>query len=503
MNRLEEIQGNIKRFINEKEQIQTQITEIEEKRTQLAQQRNEKKKLNGRDDEVNKLGEQISDLGNQSQKLQNQIDFNFHETKIKLMLMIDNLVWENVRKIRIINQQIQELEEKISNKRERDARYQLQRQEFFAKFGRMPELSERAQKENELQEKEITKCELEIVQMREQIGQIETEIDIFAKIKNEIKIGNWSFVLQIPTLIEQVCNEELEVEEIYVDDFAEIEELYIEEFEPIEELVIDEFDEEKWLETTNEVAHVEEINSTDEIEKMARSIVEEIAAQTKEYNAEQITEQDIEKDIIEFEREENTAKTKVIIPLFGKTATISTIVVKIEDGELVYKAKMSDEEVIKIYPSKLGKESVLLRDKQNRKECNEILVNYAECEYKIFDKKVISQIDPLICELLIECADRYNYNAKELIYNYAMSFSWRETSETDSVPDITYNLSYLKDSSLSKKEKAIIKKICRSARLNNKVDIIESFAGFKKIKYVFKKLFAVNNVKLLTDANIK
>ena len=41
MNGLEEIRECIKDFICKKEQVQKQITKIEEKRTQLAQKRNE------------------------------------------------------------------------------------------------------------------------------------------------------------------------------------------------------------------------------------------------------------------------------------------------------------------------------------------------------------------------------------------------------------------------------------------------------------------------------
>ena len=49
-------------------------------------------------------------------------------------------------------------------------------------------------------------------------------------------------------------------------------------------------------------------------------------------------------------------------------------------------------------------------------------------------------------------------------------------------------------------KKAIINKICRNASKNNGIDIIESFSGFKKVKYVLKRLFAVNNVKVLPEA---
>ena len=74
------------------------------------------------------------------------------------------------------------------------------------------------------------------------------------------------------------------------------------------------------------------------------------------------------------------------------------------------------------------------------------------------------------------------------------------TGDSESVPGIVYNLSYINESSLSRKEKVIINKICRNASKNNGIDVIESFSGFKKVKYVLKRLFAVNNVKVLPEA---
>ena len=49
------------------------------------------------------------------------------------------------------------ISDKIQNHKEREERYQLQKQEFYLRFGRMPELSESARKECKLQEKDITK----------------------------------------------------------------------------------------------------------------------------------------------------------------------------------------------------------------------------------------------------------------------------------------------------------------------------------------------------------
>lgn len=495
MNGLEEIQGCIKNFIYEKEKLQRKIAEIEEKRTQLAQKRNEMKKsiINGdSNSEINKLASQISELGNQSQELQNKLDFSLHTLKAQINLIIDNLVSEGIRKIRKIQEEIHELESKISSYEERNAKYQLQKQEFYLRFGRMPELSENAIKESKLQEKETIKNRVEIRNFTLQIELIEQEMAELAKTKKQFRKGNWDYIINA---VEEIRIEEIEVEELgtipelEVEEFGAVEELYVEEFKPIEELQVAEFNE---LEE-EEPIEIKVIKETDEeIEKIARAIVEEIAAEQAKQNNVAKAE-----DIITIEEKEEK-KEKVIIPLFGQKPKISNITIKIEDGELVYKAHMSDDEEIKVYPSKISEESVLLRDRQNRKECQEILVNYAESEYKIFDKKVINKIDPLICELLIECAESYSYDAQELIYNYAMSFAHAE--ESDTVPSIVYNLCYIENSNLSRKEKSIINKICENARKNNNIEIIESFTGFRKFKYILKRLFAVNNVNVLPEA---
>ena len=519
MNGLEEIRENIENFICEKKQVQQQIAEIEEKRTQLAQERNANKKVNSNSTKINELGKQISELGNQSQELQNKLDFRFGVVKTQINQIIDNLIAEGIRKIRKINEEIQELESKIANQKERNARYQLQKQEFYLRFGRMPELSENAIQESKLQEKENKINESKIQKLELQIEEIGEEIAQLAKTNRDFKNGSWNFIKENKNEVQEIYIEELNVEEIesiediYIEELSPIEELHVEEFQPIEEIHIEELQVEE-LKTVEEIESVKNIElqeekcSNDKIEELAKSIVEEIVAeQTKEINIKNIETQnseenttgEVEEEIIIFE-EKNQNKDQVIIPLFGKKATISNIIVKFEETELVYKAKMSDGNEIKIYPAKIGTENVLLRDQQNREECKEILINYAISEYKILDKKVINKIDPLICELLIECAEKYNYDAQKLIYNYAMSFSIAKDVDAELVPSITYNLSYLDGSKLSKKEKAIINKICKNARKNNKIDIIEPVSKFRRIKYILRRIFTANNIKLLPDS---
>lgn len=510
MNGIEEVQKSIKEFICEKKQIQQQIVEIEQKRTQLALERNEKKQVGVEcKQQVEELGKQITELGNQSQELQNKLDFKTNAVKGQINASIDNFISEGIRKIRKINEQIQELEGRIQEQKEKHAKYQLQKQEFYVRFGRMPELSENAKQECETQEQEYENNGIKIQEFNALIEELKEEITQLAKIRREIKNGNWNFSIEKKVEIEEVSVEEFgPIQEVYIEEFEPIEELqveefYVEEFKPIQEINIEEFEEigQARVET---IQTVDEQETIDEMEELARLIVEQISEeQTKDFSnktVENITENNQnDEDIITFEKEEGNEE-KIIIPLFGQKATIANITIKFEENELVYKAHMSDGHQIKISPAKIGTENVLLRDKKNREECKEILTSYSKSEYKIFDKNVINKIDPLVCELLIECAQKYKYDAQELMYNYAMSFSETTDFNSEQVPAITYNTLFIGESKLSRREKAIINKICKNAKGNSRVEIIEAFSGFRKIKYILKKIFSVNNIKVLPEA---
>lgn len=548
MNQIEEIKECIKDFICEKKQTQCQISEIENKRIQLAKQRNDKKRVHSDWTEIDMLGKQIAELGCQSQELQNKLDFKVREKRYQIYSVIENLIVEGIRKIRRLNEEIQELEENIASQKERNIKYQIQKQEFCERFGRMPELSEEAIEECKRQEENAKQSIEKIEKLKVEIENIEDEMEESAILKRKIKNGNWNFIAEEEKTQENTDIEPLEIEEIedisieeikpteelYVEEFKPVEELHIQEFEPVEELHIQEFEPVEELHIQDmepiEELHVQEFNENDlteicsnneintetvkekqiedevlkEIEELAKQIVEEIVAkQTQDINVKKIEEQEnVENNIAEPEdiiTSENEDNSKTVVPQFAQKVTISNIVIKIENEELVYKALMSNGEEVKIYPGKIEEENVLLRDKQSREECKEILINYTIREYKLFDKKIVKSIDPLVCELLIECSKKYEYDAHELIYNYAMSFSYDLENDAETIPAITYNLAYLAQSNLNKKEKAILRKICKNAKKNNRIEIIENFAGFSKIKYIFRKLLALDNIKALPE----
>lgn len=470
MNQLEEVQEIIRKNICERQQIKKQIAEIETNRNKLAQDRNKMKKNseNKYNEEVKILGNKISELGIQSQELQNELDKKYYETRTQVNLIADNLMAELLRKIRIL-----EVEKKEKN----------------------IDVSEDSSIENKI-DKAIQ------------------EIQGIAKIKKEYQNKNWNNLL-------------IEDEEIYVDEIPQqeiqIEEIFVEEFEPIEELEIEEFEVEEFVNPENtierkplkefttfgiendeeyeqEIWKIEEQEPKDEIEKIARAIVEEIAEkQTRDLHIQEVketTEKSKEEEIITFEKKPEKEEIQTI-----ENINLLNIMAKIENGEVVYKAQLSNGKEINIYPTKSIIGNQLLRDKEKREELKSVLINYTKQNNKIFDKSVINKIDPTICETLIVYANKYNYDAQNLIYNYAMSFSQNGEYNGENLPEITYNFIYLNETYLSKKEKNIISKICRNARKNSNIDIIGYSSKISQIKYLIKKIFAINIVNALPEGN--
>lgn len=516
MSELEEIQKIIEKFICESQQTKKQIEEIEKKRTQLAEKRNKFIKTRNCEVEISILGKQISELGNQSQELQNKLDKKFNETKKIVNLTIDNLITEGIRKVRKMDEEQYEFKEKVLIQKEREEKYEIQKKEFYERFGRLPQLSENAQKEDKIQDKRCSEYKIRIKELGQLIKDMETELIKLAKLKRNFKNKYWSnfenskleeenieknIVENEETIILPLIEEEIQIEEI-----EPIEYIEVEEFQPIEEIQIEEFNIEQFemadefREHNTNIDTVEkskEIQENNEIEKFAKTIVEEIIKeQTKELKIEQVEEKNIEKDIINYEKKEN-----VEIKQNDEKITLLNIIAKIEDREVIYKAQISNGDELKIYPT-LEARNILLNDKESREKIKEILINYANKEYKMLDKKVIKKLDPTICKVLKRFAQKYKYNEEKLIYNYAMSFSRKVQKGDDMVIPITYNFSYLLGTNLSKKEKGTISKICKNALNNSKIYIVGGITGISKIKYMLKRLFATNNVKTLPDGNI-
>lgn len=491
MNRLEEIREIIKNFILEKQQMKQTINKIEHKRMQLAKIRNEKKSNNidkaytkEVEAEINELGKEISDLGNESQKTQYELDAKSIYTKNEVNMQIDNQISERIREVRKLTENKEEIEEIIRNNEAKTAKYQVQKQEFYTRFGRMPELSATAQKEVEDNQLKCEKYQAQITIYQEQIQELQNKLSELTILKNNFKNEKLEEIpeqIQEEVVIEEIVeiaeiadkkddtleeqierlvsdiieeqeenvietesvvkeNEEetvvlpfveieekpdenyelienLEIEEIRLDDIQPIEEVenieedIIKEIEPIKNVQIEE------TQKTEDI-QVEEIVNDEDIIVQEFQFVENIEETEKEEpitNAEEIKEEEIITN--------NEVKEEVEVNNFTEKVSLINIVAKIEDGEIVYKAETSNKKTIKIKPIGANTENILLKEKENREELKEILINYAIAEYRTLDKKVIKKIDPIICEMLINFAKEYNYDIQNLIYNYAMSFS--------------------------------------------------------------------------------
>ena len=605
MNKFEEIQEIIKNFIYEKQQMKREITKIERQRTQLAQERNEKK-ANAKTmkvvAEISELGKRITELGNQSQELQNKLDSRYLEVRTQVNTQINNLISQGISEIRKHEEIKKEKQVEVEKQEERNSKYQIQKQEFYNRFGRMPELSENAKKENQAKEEECKLNKAEIAKIEEIIQILQGELSELARNQRQFKNGEWTQLVKIEerpielkedvekveeiyeepdveeeiskeidiqpleeaeeecdleailNLVEDIIEErgnssqeeyfeneeeavELpfidepvenniqeeqeveikpiqEIEEIKVEDFQPIEDLKVEEIEPIEEINVEE------IEPIKEI-HIEEKNlpevEIEEIQLDELEPIEELHIEENLQPSQQLQQQDIgieeiiEKKVEEIKQEENAEeittleekeevveeKNKALA--FGDKVTLVNIIAKIEEGELVYKAEISNGKTIKIEPTNVQGQNLLLKEKENCEEIKEILINYAIAEYRPFDKKTIKKIDPIVCEILTKFAKEYNYDAQSLIYNYAMSFSKSEDIEMDSIPQITYNVSYLDGTKLTKKEKEILQKICKNAKKNEKVEIIGYNVGIKKIKYMFKRVFSINDTNALPE----
>ena len=505
MRGFEEIQKIVKNFVEESKQAKQQIIDIENERNNLAQERNEKKEANIQENlaKINELGKQISKLGNQSQELQNKLDKRFFEVKKLVNLMIDNKITEEMRKIRKINEVKEEYMEKIALKEERNAKYEIQKQEFFERFGRMPELSENAKKEDAIQDKQCEKYREKAEEKQIQIEKCQENLAELVEFKNAVANKDWAKIICDKKENEEEIVELPLVEEIEIEEIEPIQEVEVEEFQPIEEISIEELEIEPFEEIKEEnsvkedsiisknIVEESEKNEIDQIEELAKAIVEQIVAEQTEQTKKNITE---EQEIIAFE-EKNTEKYD---NLLNEPVLLSNIMVKIENNELIYKAQANNGEEISIKPTKLVTGNALLKIKEEIEKVKEILINYAVVEYKPLDKSVIKKIDPLVCELLNKFANKYNYDAEMLIYNYAMSFAKNEMLRTDFV-SITYNIAYIDVTNLSKLEKREITKICKKSFKNENVDIIGGKSTFSGIKYIFKRLFAINSENRLPE----
>ena len=431
---MEELIEELDRFVNEKAVLSAQIRDIENKRNELANERNTKKaqnKINNNEEvwsEVNCLGKQISDLGKQSQWFQNQINSKRLEIREQAFIEIDNLIAEDVRKSRIISEQIEENRDNL----EVDEIYELT--EFINEIG-----------------KNIARIMFAKKLIKH--NQIIDVINLFANNQEE-----QSEKIEEKAEIQQEINEP--IENLSID-----EELKVEEFQPIEEITIEPSIEEYY-------------NNIEEITELLK----------KHFQNEQ--------EIITFE-ESNEPK------IIEENCTdgyiyLKNIVIKVEENELVYKAELNNGKTIKIYPVR---EKLLEKEKFERETWKRELIEYSAKNYRNLRNIAIKKMDPIVCEVLDRYAVQYDMDSQNLVYNYVMLFSSIDDYDSDILPAITYNLSYINEAKINKKEIKTLQKIVKNANQNALVDIIGNITLSEKIKCFMKKIFNISSANVLPEGN--
>lgn len=549
---LDMVKEEIKEFSKQSQIKKRQIVEIENKRTQLAEQRNFAKKNAVTESDwqnINELGREISNLGNQSQELQKQVDREILESKQQIISKIDNLIAEEIRKARLINEQIQELEENDKNEQEKKIKYEMQKQEFYERFGRIPEFSEETKEELEKLSQKCEENQKEIKTLETKVNEIENKISKMANIRQDFKNGNLQNIIvkeeniatdtelrveeiqiEAEPTIEQVVIEELpQFEEITIEELPQIEEIAIEEAPIVENIKIEEapvienieveeapkidelniedlyVEEFKELEEEKENDPIEDdiikqiemiLQEQDEKAKNTNQIVEnqvEEEQQNKQFIEENKEVENDQKEIITLEDEQED-KFKEVEKLINEPIRIESIIAKIEKRKLVYVAQIDNGDTLTFYPDK---EESFIND--NREKAKKMLIDYAVEQYEDFDKKVVNKLDPNICGVLQKFADKYNNDAGKLMYDYAISFSHEGDVNSVNVPDITYNVAEIKKAGLKGKQKKLINKICKNASKNDNITIIDKLKGISRLKYAIKKLFGINNVQLLPE----
>lgn len=256
-------------------------------------------------------------------------------------------------------------------------------------------------------------------------------------------------------------------------------------------------------EQINEIIEKQEIENKEENEQVQLineelKPIEEIAIDpvlTDYYNNINEITKNLEKEIITLEE---TEENQLVNTNTEEPTTIKNIVVKVENGELIYKAELSNETTIKIYPVK---EKILEKEKFERETWKIELIEYSAKNYRNLRNIAIKKMDPIVCEILDRFAVQYDVDSQNLVYNYVMSFSSIDDYDSDILPAITYNLSYINEAKISKKEIKILQKIVKNSTQNALVDIIGNVTLSEKIKCFMKKIFNISSANILPEGN--
>ena len=269
-------------------------------------------------------------------------------------------------------------------------------------------------------------------------------------------------------------------------------------------------------EQINEIIEKQEIENKEENEQVQLineelKPIEEIAIDpvlTDYYNNINEITKNLEKEIITLEE---TEENQLVNTNTEEPTTIKNIVVKVENGELIYKAELSNETTIKIYPIK---EKILEKEKFERETWKREFIEYSAKNYRNLRNIAIKKMDPIVCEILDRYAVQYDMDSQNLVYNYVMSFSSIDDYDSDILPAITplcgdgadlcsffWSNGYALRAKISKKEIKILQKIVKNSTQNALVDIIGNVTLSEKIKCFMKKIFNISSANILPEGN--
>ena len=149
---------------------------------------------------------------------------------------------------------------------------------------------------------------------------------------------------------------------------------------------IDEILESQKIENTNENEQVQLIN--EELKPIEEIAIDPVL--TDYYNNINEITKNLEKEIITLEE---TEENQLVNTNTEEPTTIKNIVVKVENGELIYKAELSNETTIKIYPIK---EKILEKEKFERETWKRELIEYSAKNYRNLRNIAIKKLDRIV-----------------------------------------------------------------------------------------------------------
>lgn len=200
--------------------------------------------------------------------------------------------------------------------------------------------------------------------------------------------------------------------------------------------------------------------------------------------------------------------------------TIKTMIDKInvryENGQIVYEAELTDPYGMKF--TEILTQEELKNTLKSEKGCRKYFFEkYIQgmAGKNVLPNKILKNIDPMICQLIGICADKYGIERPDkLLHDYGVGFSNDEelTAESSTNLPISYDISRQeidKASDLSRKDRRIINRICKTAKQSEHPNISvskyktrwETIKEWVASRNPFNKNRALNSAQTELDNN--